>query len=198
MGGAREGRDEGGGSAVRLATVALCVTLAGGAGAAREGVPEAAHEQWRGIQQSRTLADGSVLNRYIARTEAVEEPDISLALEFVPRFGCSPLVGFRVVGPLAASLGTSLADGTRARLVIDGESTELSLLVDAGEAVTSLWVSERAEGRARLRQRLDVGSRAALTLPGERSLEFSLLGSRASAVAVEALCRDNRPPAYED
>ena len=164
--------------------------------AAADALPGSDQLRWRGTLSQRTLEDGSVLNEYVTRTGATDEFDLSLSVGFVPRFDCSPLIGIRVVGPLAGSVGAELTDGAVATLAIDGETLEIPLLVDGSESVTGLWADLAADSRERFRRRLDAGSRAELVLPGGVSATFSLRGSRRSLAATQAACRAHEPQPY--
>lgn len=158
-------------------------------------LPGATHMLWSGVLESRSLEDGSVLNEYVAWTNSPDERSVMLSIGFVPRFDCSPLISIRIAGAVA---GPALADGDRLTLEIDGEPLELELLVDADGTATTFWIDATAESRERLRRRLDKGSRARLGLPGDRSIEFSLLGSSRSTAATEIACRLHEPLPYED
>lgn len=176
----------------------LYTLFAQGFAGALETLPDAAYLQWSGGLESRSLDDGSVLNEYVSRTGALEEPDVTLSVRFVPRFDCSPLIGIRIAGAAVADIGSALGDGGRVTLAIDGNAAGLDLFVDTDESVTTLWMDAAAASRERLRRRIDAGSRAELELPGGWTIGFSLSGSRRSTAAIETACRTHEPLPYED
>ena len=173
-------------------------SIAHGTASAREPMPDADFQQWRGWLERRSLDDGSVLSEYLARTGSPDDPDVTLSIGFVPRFDCTPVLGVRVVGDLSADVGEALDDGDRLSFAIDGESADVVLLVDDDGRSTTLWFDAAADDRERIRRLIDEGSRASLGLPDETTRTFSLLGSRQSAAAVEVACRTHEPLPYED
>jgi len=175
----------------------LALILVGGAGAA-DALPGTAHLKWSGTVSQRTLDDGSLLNEYESRTLAADETDVTLSVGFVPRFGCSPLIGIRLDAALANRIDEAAEGRSGVLLVIDGRGAPMPFVADADGAATTLWLDEAAPGREQFRRLIDSGSRAELTLPGGESVTFSLLGSRRSLAGTEAACLAHEPVPFPD
>ena len=161
-------------------------------------LPGTSHLNWNGRLEQRTLGDSSVLNEYTALTAALDTDDVVFRVGFLPRFDCSPVIGVRFGGDMASVPEAFFDDGDTLAVTIDGEAVEWPLLVDGGGMATTLWFDGESSRRADVRQRLDVGSRAALTLPNAISISFSLLGSRRSTADVESACLTHEPLPWGD
>ena len=170
----------------------------GQSGDRSDGLPGTSHLNWDGRLERRTLGDSSVLNEYTALTAAIDTDDVAFRVGFLPRFDCSPVIGVRFGGDMASVPEAFFDDGDTLAVTIDGEALEWPLLIDGGGTATTLWFDGELSRRADIRRRLDVGSRAALTLPNAISVSFSLLGSRRSTAEVESACLTHEPLPWGD
>ncbi|MCK5924230.1 MAG: hypothetical protein KAG66_25065, partial [Methylococcales bacterium] len=176
------------------------------AGIAALSVREAAAGQWQAESRQQTLADGSVLTEYYGFTTAADLDNGRLRIGFVPRFGCSPIIGVEIEqDPALASKSAAvplpdksiLVDGDRLTLVVDREPVEFPLAVDGDKQQTRLWFNGGLEDRKALHSKLDLGNVAELALTSETAVAFSLLGSKSVVDAAQNLCRAHEPLPYE-
>lgn len=182
-------------------------------------IPDSTHEEWAGELLSLATSDGSALHEYTAHTSAIDNPGAMLAISFVPRFACNPIVSITVPKPVIQSYGA----GVQISFLIDDEEMKFEALGDEiDEHVKFTFQSDTAASKD-LRRRLDIGSRFAMALESlsadsassvsaERSLadtnsdvpqtdfiqpiNFSLLGSRKSAFVAEQACKTHEPLPY--
>lgn len=175
----------------------MCL-FASGVGA--EPLPDTIAEAWNGALEQRTLGDGSVLNEYVARTEASSTDGsgmIELLVSFVPRFRCAPLMGLRFSEEHAAAVADLFADGDSVVLTLDDKAVNLPLAVDENGTSTTLWLHGSVDSQNELRARFDVASRARIVLSDTVEYGFSLLGSQRSLKATEEHCLLHEPIPYE-
>lgn len=159
-------------------------------------LPASRHLNWYGVHERRVLGDDSVLSEYAARSDALDSGNAILGVGFVPRFACTPVIGIRFGGELAAAVESFYGDGSEIELSIDGESRRWPLLLDADGTGAALWFDGDVAARRTLRRLIDGGSRAMLSLPSRVSVSFSLLGSRRSVAETESACRAHEPPSW--
>lgn len=170
--------------------------------------------RWTGSVHQSSLADGSILSEYVARTESDNARSASLQVTFIPRFGCSPLISVQF-SPADLIAEASSSDFL---LSIDAETMPFPMLIDEEDDQVRLSLNADSHGHQRIRQILDNSSRATLAWPSTDeaassanstsphsarqantgAVNFSLLGSRRAVAALESRCRAHVPIAYEN
>ena len=161
---------------------------------------------WNGVLEKTTLDDRSILNEYIARTRSRGTPGAVLEVAFIPRFGCTPAV--RIILPeqdTQPSAGQGLL-----LLSLDREPYDFPALIDGDSALHEYSFLAGQATQQELRLLLDTSShllihqtftaddQAGKSDPeSDESIEFSLLGSRLSVLAVESHCRTHIPLPFE-
>ena len=168
-------------------------------------VSDTIYVKWSGALDQSTLADTSILNEYVAQTYSESVNGASVQLAFVPRFNCSPIFSVRLSAKAAAGINDDLAIS----LTVDNVAMEFPAIVDRSESSREFsYDADRVE-QEKLRALLDVSSRVSIIwAPAAESdsqdadatdpvtITFSLLGSKMSADAVEALCEAHEPIPY--
>ena len=171
------------------------------------GIPlsDTIYVKWSGALDQATLPDSSILNEYVAQTYSEDVNGASVQIAFVPRFNCTPIFSVRLSAEAAAQINDDLAIS----LTVDNVVMEFPAIVDRSESSREYsYDADRVE-QEKLRALLDVASRLSMSwLPAAgntsqdadvtdpATITFSLLGSKMSTDAVEALCKAHEAIPY--
>lgn len=201
------------------------VTTAGTASASLKPLENAQFISWTGHQQQKIVSDGSVLTEYQGLTEADNRPGMQLKVSFSPRFSCSPMIALLVPNdgvelgsanavsdtesfPTTAVSDTSgvlpdtgeipvFEDDDLLDLRVDGAKVDFPLIVDAGEGTVWYFNGDERE-RETLRLQIDIGDKATVAIAEDRTISFSLLGSRKTLKALQTMCLQHEPIPFDD
>lgn len=177
-------------------------------------LPESTSQDWNGSLMQVVLNDGSQLSEYVAKTMAGSVEGAYLAVSFIPRFKCTPVISVFVDPASGIELDSN---ATVLDLRIDQKSIEFPVLGDAEEGAITFTFNADQNASSRLLATLDTGSRAFFDLfsgtsldlevgatdseAGQRvgeKIEFSLLGSKYSTQMVQDHCQAHTPIAFEN
>lgn len=171
------------------------------------GIPlsDTIYVKWSGALDQSTLADTSILNEYVAQTYSEDVSGASVQLAFVPRFSCSPIFSVRLSAEAAAGVDDDLAIS----LTVDDVEMEFPAIIDRSESAREYSYDANRVEQEKLRALLDVSSNISMSwiptadntgqdvdVTEPVTITFSLLGSKMSTDAVEALCRAHEPIPY--
>lgn len=158
--------------------------------------------KWSGALDQATLADGSILNEYVAQTYSENIIGASVQFAFIPRFDCSPIFSVR----LSAAAAKAISDDLSITLTIDGVDMKFPAIIDRAGPSREYSYDAGKEEQQRLRALIDVSSIVSMNwapmaedidegaaTADPISIPFSLLGSQMSAQAVEAQCKAHEP-----
>lgn len=161
---------------------------------------------WNGALEKTTLGDRSILNEYIASTRSRGTPGAVLEVAFIPRFGCTPVL--RIILPEGDA--PQPADQGVLLLSLDGEPYDFPALIDSDSALHEYSFLATQATQQELRLLLDTSSHLLIHQTftaadqagnadpeSDESIEFSLLGSRLSVLAVESHCQTHTPIPFE-
>ncbi|MFK7855973.1 MAG: hypothetical protein AB8B79_17785 [Granulosicoccus sp.] len=178
---------------------------------------ESTFQDWNASLMQATLNDGSVLNEYMAKTMAGSAEGAALAVSFLPRFQCTPIISL--------SLNSALVDqiekvDVALSLKIDEEQVEFPVLRDIEDISVRYTLNSDQQTHSELLALLDRSSRVFLDFdysPEAASnlaeddgvaaeaasdqvaaqIQFSLLGSRLSTQAAKKHCDEHIPIPFE-
>ncbi|PID62072.1 MAG: hypothetical protein CSB44_04860 [Gammaproteobacteria bacterium] len=164
---------------------------------ASESLERTSFLDWSGERLQNSLPDGSTLTRYTAVTTEADVEGTELAVEFSPRFGCSPHVRMRFDSNASRFAAITNLSSDELNWQIGHEYFRYPVVADTeGDNVVLHLVAVRSDREA-LVTALAGGSRVSLSLPG-RGVEFSLLGSRRTLVATRAHCLRHEPLPFDE
>jgi len=190
----------------RVSILAVCGAASTGAGAqvidqaidatgdatgdATDGAPG-----WQSFSRVEQLTDGSTLTEYVVRSRAVADAPAQLNVSFSPRFDCEPMIGF----VLDSELASVREDDASLSVRIDGIGIDWPdrAVPSSADDTVGTWLYADRQVRRAVRLRIDIGDSLRVQLNPEQSIDFSLLGSRASVRAAEAACRGHEPIPFE-
>lgn len=177
-------------------------------------------QDWNGSLIQFNLNDGSVLNEYVAKTLAGSAEDAFLAVSFLPRFNCTPIISVSVSSTSGIEFDNS---EVTIKLMIDQQPIDFPVIFDTKNSLSRYTFNANQAQNLKLLSSLDSSSRVSLNwfdaeseaaLPAnggdsdpqaqvERDLtgnqiEFSLLGSKRSTQAVKAHCHAHKPIPFEN
>lgn len=173
-------------------------------------LPEASFLNWAGFIDEVTLADGSVLSEYSAKTVSFEVDGAALEITFAPRFECAPMLSVRMPGSFDGIAEDQILKITtddfsqnfKGFMENDGDASVYSLAVPVQEVEKLrriIDVTSRFNIKVMSRADQNDGANAELSaspaeaLPG---VSFSLLGSQKTTAFVESLCWSHLPRPY--
>lgn len=167
----------------------------------RPPIDVASVRDWHGSTREHTLPDGSTMTVYASASTSLDSGAARLEVGFSPRFECAPWIRFvlstPLTDPLDAALDTaSLSADAPVSVRIDGTALDWPIAVDRQGDERLVWLLADRQARTTARLSLDAGTSLGLALGNGVSLNFSLLGSRKSLAATQALCRAHEPVAW--
>lgn len=201
-----------------LGSVLICISMVPvQANVGPSKLSESIFQDWNASLIQATLNDGSTLNEYIAKTMAGSAEGVALAVSFLPRFECTPIISL--------SLNTALGDelekiDATLSLKVDEEQIEFPVLRDVEKLSVRYTLNSDRQTHSELLALMDRSSRVFLDFvytpeAGANSAEddgvatevaanqtaaqiqFSLLGSRLSTQAAKKLCDEHIPIPFE-
>lgn len=178
--------------------------LSGIAGAtAVKPLPDSSFEDWTGLVHKTDLNDQSVLFEYTARSFSGRVSGAMLAISFIPRFNCEPMVTVSFPSDVHSGLASSQLEFTFGR-----ERRTFTGLVDRVSGNVVYAVAASASDVDALRDLIEVSSRVNVRVfsgsdsssrkaKKDNELAFSLFGSRLATLAAERHCLYHEPLTYD-
>lgn len=190
---------------------------------AEQRLPGSVYDDWSAVVNETALPDESVLFDYASRTFSGRTEGAMLAISFVPRFHCAPVVSIRT-----RAIDDLSAETARLEITLDAERVLFEGVVDeAGEFLT-YTIAASSDEHDQLRRKIDYASRISFQVlsSGARAtapvgqylqvanvpvagrdvsesasdeaytIEFSLLGSRLATLSAENYCKAHKPLAF--
>ncbi len=155
------------------------------------------HQSWVSDVAIERLQDKSVLTEYFGEGASREHEDIIFRVGFVPRFGCAPLITFKIgagaieeVASGAVEFPSNLGD---IDVFIDGSALSFPTLVDNDNSHVSVYLNSNLQRRITARVRIEIGSRMLVRFSNGKQINFSLLGSRDAISIANQNCRRHDP-----
>jgi len=140
---------------------------------ANQRLPGSVYDDWSAVVNETALPDESVLFDYASRTFSGRTESAMLAISFVPRFHCAPVVSIR----------TRAIDDLSAVLSSDAKATApVGQYLQIDNAIANVPVAGR-----------DVSE---FDRDEAYKIEFSLLGSRLATLSAEKFCKGHKPLAF--
>lgn len=174
------------------------------------GLPDTVFQNWSGVIEKKTLVDGSFLTEYSAKTPHDKLEGAMLAISFVPRFMCSPILTVRV--PHTANMVDSVTD---VEVTLDNVRQNIRGFIEQDGDFLSYSVSAPMAEMKRIVKNIDVSSRLSFRVVPQKAIDdeansglsdgpdqksqgivFSLLGSQRATSAVQKHCTEHRPLPY--
>lgn len=150
------------------------------------------HQNWVSDVSLERLQDNSILTEYYGETTANPITGIAFRIGFIPRFGCAPLITFKV-GKDAELLTEEQLQGDSLSVSIDGTRLPFPTLTDEDGDHYSVYLNDTLQRRITTKIRIEVGNVMLLKASAAGDVKFSLLGSRDAVSIANQNCRRHDP-----